>query len=207
MNLKVVALGVLAVGTVIAGTPATAAGNLDREESIEKIKTEDLGAQRQGLNEILSGREHIVAALTDYIRNANRKAEGPARSSIVTAIEVLGEIRAVDAIDDLVEFIDFPRSLQTIIRGHRRVTEIFPAGKALINIGRPSVNAIIDALETKGKSEDVFLFNCRWIVSQIEGGRLAAQNRLKFDFDNESDPERRARIHRLLKYVSEGIDQ
>lgn len=96
-------------------------------------------------------RDAEVAKLLAVLRDPNLANTHP--KQVVQAIQRLGQMRAVEAIDDLVKLLTFARRLpwersdivveiQPIIPGNR-----YPATSALYQIGRPALPALVKVIE------------------------------------------------------------
>ena len=87
----------------------------------------------------------------------DKEAQESARERCVQAIERLGEIRSVTAVDDLIELITFKRTLRSeenpspiVIDREHPVTplSLYPAAGALFYIGKPARPALLRLIET-----------------------------------------------------------
>jgi len=98
-----------------------------------------------------AGRSEEIAKLLAVLRDANLKTTHP--EQVVQAVQRLGEMRAVEAIHDLVELLTFSRKfdwerddmtveIQPITPATR-----FPAVSALFQIGRPALSALVNVIE------------------------------------------------------------
>ena len=114
-------------------------------------------------------REEELSKLTAIVRDAPLQASDPDR--VVQAIERLGEINAVEAVDDLAGLLTFRKWLPWEKDPNKLKDDIhpisdrdrFPAIRALIMIGPPSLPALIrvieahepDSLETRHAMEAI----------------------------------------------------
>jgi hypothetical protein len=94
------------------------------------------------------GERHFLSILRD------RQAQENQPDAVVTAIERLGGMRSVAAIDDLINLITFKRTLpeQTTlspIQGGlpKGTMSVYPATEALFHIGEPALPALIAVIE------------------------------------------------------------
>lgn len=88
-----------------------------------------------------------VKELLTTIRDEQLRQNNPER--VIQAITQLGERRGVEASDDLTQLLTFKRSLEsdvTQIRSH--FDDLYPARSALFLIGKPSLPALIKAIES-----------------------------------------------------------
>ncbi len=97
-------------------------------------------------------RNEEVGKLIVILRAPEHRKDHPEK--VVSAIQRLGEMRAVEAVDDLVELLTFARrfpwerddaiiEIQPITEGNR-----YPATSALFQIGRPALPALVKVVES-----------------------------------------------------------
>jgi hypothetical protein len=105
----------------------------------------------QSHDQAASQRGDEIAKLLAVLRDAEVRKMHP--EQVVSAIQRLGEMRAVEAIDDLVGLLTFARrfewerddaiiEIQPITPGNR-----YPASEALFEIGRPALPALVKVIE------------------------------------------------------------
>ena len=95
------------------------------------------------------GERHFLSILRD------RQAQENQPDAVVTAIERLGGMRSVAAIDDLINLITFKRTLpeqatpSSPIQGGlpKGTMSVYPATAALFHIGEPALPALIAVIE------------------------------------------------------------
>lgn len=96
-------------------------------------------------------RSEEISKLLVVLRDPELRKTQPER--VVAAIQRLGEMRATEAVNDLVELLTFARKfawerddaiveIQPITRGNR-----YPATSALFQIGRPALPALVKVIE------------------------------------------------------------
>lgn len=194
------AVGGMCVVLLLA-MPASA---FDRTDALRDMRSNDVKIQEQAANDILKNRQSMIAALMAIVESTPKDVEGPERNAAVNAIYVLGAMRAIEAVEVLVEYIDFARrSEQPAVDVIPAPGNIFPAVRALIEIGKPSIPAVLNALAAGRAQEKRFLFLARWIVYRIERGRDAAVFRLESDLEKSQSVQRSAAIQKLLEYTKE----
>ncbi len=169
-------------------------------DAIGKIRSSNSALQEEGGRELLQQRKELISSLINILKQGDKNAKGEKRSSLVAAINVLGEMRATEAVDILVDYIKFQAIDELII--FDRLTppsEIFPAVKALIQIGKPSFPPVLRALK-ESTDEDVILlrWNSGWIILKVLGRKLG-RTYLEDALQSETDPKKRARIEDLSK--------
>lgn len=113
----------------------------------QKIRSKDKDLQDEGRQEILKERAKLIDDLKAIIMD--KKAQENNRSSVITAFNLLGEIRAYEAVDFLAEYIDFVADPYAMPDRPPSI-EDWPAAYALAEIGLPSIPAIIRVIGQKG---------------------------------------------------------
>lgn len=173
-------------------------------DAIGKIRSSNLALQKEGGRELLQQRKELISSLINILKQGDKNAEGEKRSSLVAAIDVLGEMRAIEAVDILVDYIKFPASDKLVVF-YKIIppSEIYPAVKALIKIGKPSLPAVLRVLKESTDEKDVILLtNSGWIISQVLGHKIG-KIYLEDALQSETDPKKRARIEDLLNLFKE----
>ena len=199
----------IAVVLLFAAMPVQRASAFDRLKAIQNIQSNDLELQKEGARQILENRQGIISALRTLIEQTPKEIKGPKRNnvlhaSVVHAIDTLGQMRAIEAVELLVHYMDFPRHTSRLFVDVLRYPDKnFPAVGALISIGRPSIPPILDALENGRSEERLFLYLARWAVYRIEGGRAEAIFHLESELKKAKSPERKAAVRKLLEYTKE----
>lgn len=95
------------------------------------------------------------------------------------AIRELGNLRAIEAIDVLIEKLDWNISVYLVSDDSPSREDKFPAIKALILIRQPAIQPIIKAVATKARS-DKFISNAAYTIHAITGETKAkTQERIK----------------------------
>lgn len=205
-----VAKGILILATSVCFTPAEA----EELDPVAKVTSDIVSVQEEGVSEILEQRREMIDRLIEFLRSGDKNAMGTKRASLVSAIKVLGELRAVEAAETLVTYIDyFSGDRKAAFQRIRLPSEKYPAVKALVNIGRPAIPAIIHrlpellaALQDKDNLKDRVLRNCAWVLFEIEG-REPAVLHLNLELERENDAERRAGIEALLEIFPKRLQQ
>ncbi len=92
-------------------------------------------------------RDKEIAQFIAIIRDSQLRIEDP--NKVVEAINKLGEMKAVSAVDDLVQLLSFrPISEGEFLTGIRTEAEKrFPAMGALFSIGKPALPSLIKIVE------------------------------------------------------------
>ena len=144
-------------------------------QQVGRIKSDDPRERALGRQELVSSVKGTVASLREILRSAGKAADRSqwtdATATKNLAIEILGELRSVEAVDDLLDNLT-PASEQT------RVNPPFgpgqqPAFRALAKIGKLAAPRIIDRLTTPAQHDSVVDL-CALLVA-IEGKDRATQ--------------------------------
>jgi len=161
------------------------------------------------LEDDLIGRE-AKTICPEYITNlVNQLRYGQLdNDNKVLAIWLLGELHPIDAnsIDVLIEYVDLKATKLDPKTRIRRWGD-YPAEEALIKIGMPTVNHILNHLSTETNELRRHLM-CVVLV-EVEGkkgevfngadGKAITQNQIKHKLADESDSTRRANLEAALK--------
>jgi len=171
-------------------------------DAIGKIRSSNLALQEEGERELLQQRKELISSLINILEQGDKNAKREKRSSQVAAINVLGEMRATQAVDILVDYIEFRASDELIMHRLTPPSEVFPAVKALIKIGKPSLPPVLRALK-ESTDEDVILldWNSGWIIFQVLGHKIGMIY-LEDVLQNEIEPKKRERIEDLLNRLT-----
>jgi hypothetical protein len=117
-------------------------------------------------------RDEETARLIAIIRNSQLRIEDP--NKVVEAIDKLGEMKVVSAVDDLVQLLTFrPVSQREILTGIRtEADERFHAISALYLIGKPALPALIKVVEDFDE-QDLMSKNARRAIVSIFREKLS----------------------------------
>jgi hypothetical protein len=147
---------------------------------------------------VLKAKNEIVSFLHDVILDEN-SPQYPAAA--VSAIRLLGELRAKESVDLLASRIAFPAPSggKRVILRLPDLAQDYPAVGALIEIGAPSVPAVLNVLSEN--SDALSLQNASWVLLQVLGDKCA---RLALDeaLNKEQNPKRKDRIRKALQQFS-----
>lgn len=119
-------------------------------EVVRALLSDSEAERKRAEKQILSERDILVAALISTIREEDNRFKRP--NSVRRAMRLLGQLRAPDGVDVLIEHIGFPILAEFgTPRGGtgggylvgKSPSELFPAVNALIVIGEPSIQPII----------------------------------------------------------------
>jgi len=118
----------------------------------------------------------------------------------IKAVKELGHLRAVKGIDVLVEKLDWDIKFYSgggILTREDR----FPAILALIRIGKPAVQPIINAVALKDRS-DTFVSNAAYTIHAITGEDNKAKNKIE-----ETEKKHQERLQALVDKIPKGINR
>lgn len=175
-------------------------GNLSSQEADKAVMLED--------TDILLHKTKTVCAeyftnLVDQIRRGKLKNENE-----VLAIWLLGELRPRDtnSIETLIDIIDF-KALKFDPATRVSRWGSYPAQEALIRIGTPVVNPVLQHL--RGESNELRRHLMCDVLIQVEGkkgthfnasdGKAIARVQIKQQADAESDPTKHRNLEAALK--------
>jgi len=123
---------------------------------------------RVDLRSIASARQASVKQLIDIVESASRKPKLLWDDSIHmnAAISLLGSYRATEAVPLLIRLIDVETAS---LNSSLTPLNNFPSCNALIQIGNPSVSAILDALKEEQEVSERKLRLYAYIIRSIDG--------------------------------------
>jgi hypothetical protein len=181
----------LAIGNIVVAGEGLAipATEKSREEALAKLSSE---------------RKTQIVSLLNVVKQEGAKREqkgvfafSPLDPEAV-AIRMLGELRAVEAVDILLDRID----VQTIVVGSEAT--IFPGygvvPAALTSIGKPASTRAVEYLASD-KSKERSKQYCRVIIG-VEGYELGREM-LRLAAAREKDPAKRTRLESGVQLISE----
>ena len=157
-----VLLGIWTLSLAVLAPAASRSEAAESNSPVKDISSPVRENRERAASRVLSDRSTTIKTL---IQLAGAKEEKPQwRGPKDLAVELLGEYRATEAIDLLVKDVSY------------RVPAISPAddslvgytcAKALIEIGSPSVQAIVRCLQQPAKEKELMLF--AHVIRRIDG--------------------------------------
>ena len=137
-----------------------------------------LTAKLEGYGQVTQGqsRDEEIAQLIAIIRNSQLRIEDPEK--VVEAINKLGEMKAVSAVDDLAQILSF----RLVSQGERltgittEADQRFPAVSALYLIGKPALPALVKVIENFDE-QDLMSRNARHTMVSIFREKLSGGGR------------------------------
>lgn len=162
---------------VFAGDNPMPANNGQRTESkgVRMLLSQNLRERQQGRREISQERAELVSQLSAIIDDPQNHLYR--RDAVESAMTLLGELRAPEAVDVLVSHIGFPHvphpeagelaclEVDGGVFG-KTIGQLLPAVPALIRIGEPSVEAVIKRLSTTDNVLEIEA--CRAVLKKLD---------------------------------------
>lgn len=159
---------------------------------VDLIKSEEPEKRIQGMKTLRQARQDVIQALIPILDgqfSAEMKED---------AAKVLGEYRAVEAIDVLVRNIELdirPR----FIKGFLKDEDMHPISHALVKIGTPAVPAILTKITQT--DNQALLKRCAQICLEIEG-RDIAEIVIKRHSEKQTAADAKQRLTQALDEIS-----
>jgi len=177
--------------------------------SVERLLSKDGQEIYEAQNELLTARKDLIARLINIVKNNENRLKRQA--SVRAAMFILGEMRAVEAIEALVEHIGFPFVYEgepmivdieggMIHRGLKGIGKTYPAVSALIKIGEPCLGDVI----TKLSSTDHLLEEkaCLGVLVGLRQ-RDSVIEMLKDAIKKKTDSKKKDRLQRGLDLLAQ----
>lgn len=144
---------------------------------LAKIISEKRTLREEGKKEIRTRRKEVIGELLQIVNDVDLRREN--RAAVLAAIELLGELRAKEAVPVLVSLLRFGRTGTIQDRPVRRIPEPphlrAPAVQALIDIGVPSLGPVtkqLVALTDETEAKYVLQLHCLWVIKGVLGPKL-----------------------------------
>jgi hypothetical protein len=204
-------LPVLVVGLFMAacgGAPSPTNTN-----GVQRLFSVEPGVAEATKKEILGARTQLINELLGPVKDAQNQKAPSKRAGWLGCVQILGQMRAVEAIPALVEFIEID---ETIIQPNRAVVTVpgldardkwddyrrplsrWATVGALVSIGEPCLPAVMKRLS--GASGDTLGACCR-VVLELKGKDGAAAP-LKEALKAETDLKKRECLKAALDWVA-----
>lgn len=167
LNASVMGIIVLTVTILLLGLAGGSSSNEQEErvmEHIKKILSKDVRTRNQGVDEILQDRKITIEKLIPLIDPTN--ATKYSDETRCAAAFVLGELRAIEAVPVLSMALanePGPKIKDDISRFD------VPVCTALVKIGRPSIPAMIENIETS--DNEILLNKSMDVLNHVLGGK------------------------------------
>jgi len=194
----------VAMASLVALRPGASGG---MPPLVEGLRAERAADRRQAEEELLARRRRTVAGLVELLRDrdvlANRRAVAQ------SAIYLLGEMRAVEAVPALVDIVAYPAGVSGP-EGHR-MFEVPPAPRlwwrepperspatALIKIGHPCLPAVVEKLRQTGSLTEMKA--CLDVLYRLLE-RERALDELQTALDAAETEDERAGLRRAVEWM------
>ncbi len=177
---------------------------------VNRLQSEEPQVRKEAEKQIIEDHQQTIAVLEGLIEDSLRgdyastimsslekgKAPDPKYLAAASAMKILGELRAARSVPLLVDHLRF-----SITRGpvspRPPVLKDFPAAEALVKIGLPSVQRVLDQYKIRGH-EVGFRFLTARIIRDVLGKDLAKRY-LENSLAAEGDLVKKDRLKELLK--------
>lgn len=143
--------------------------------------------------ESAESRAQVIDRMIDVVYDLSAKEEYPLATAWMRAVDILGELRATEAVDVLVNNLDHTGQTGIIMSIH-----IHPPRKALVRIGEPAVPRLVEALAHPNRR---IRTEAAWVLYSIDRGR--AKEAVEAAAEKETDDE----IKQSFKFVLNRIKQ
>jgi hypothetical protein len=197
----------------VCGSAVLLLGAARQDESpevTEGLLSKDPAQVNQARDELISARRDLIRQLKHIIEDPNNRAYK--RSSVRAAMVILGEMRALEAINLLVEHIGWPKLhkpgepfFPVAINGGDMVTTLpsyrrWPAVDALVRIGEPSVDPVFRKLvDIRPEPElKAYLSVLIWLRD-----REYILSRLNQLLSQATDPDQRVLLEHAVRLVTD----
>jgi len=173
--------------------------------AVQRLMSKDGEILFPARDELVAARKQLIGELIAIIEEKENRIGKQA--SVRAAMYVLGEMRAVEAIDVLVEYIGFPRvmgvgepvvtdvSASMLSHNLKDTREIYPAVDALIKIGEPCLDTVVAKL-----GSPVSIRACLAVLVGLRGRDFTVET-LTAAIEKESDAKKKVRLEASLKVL------
>ena len=151
----------------------------EMDEWLNKLRSQELAVRDQAAKEVLASRHAQVQALLTIVKDGDLRAKN--RAAVVTAVELLGDLRAEEASAALADLLLFGEKADIHASDDEELKDPplpetrAPAVAALIKIGVPSLKPVTKQLLSiadENKDKDVLCYHCVWVIKGVLGARL-----------------------------------
>jgi hypothetical protein len=159
---------------------------------VPDFRTSASGVLSSGVDKAAQGYHDVTNEIIAQIQSGKLPNEG-----MLYAIVLLGQWRAANAVTTLIEHIDFQPAGKDPSGGIGRWGP-YPAQDALVKIGTPAVNMVLDKLATEHNNLRRQLM-CAVISDAL--GKRVADAMLRFRHEEERDPSHRANLDAAIRLL------
>ena len=176
--------------------------------AVERLMSKDGQEVAAAQNELVASRKTLIGQLIQIIEDKENRVYN--KTSVQTAMYILGEMRALEAIDVLVEQLGFPFTENggvTVMHGGMMFQRLEDAGRmypgvdALIKIGEPCLDAVLAKQKSPVRRATPYVA----VMVALRGREWTAQT-LKATMQEETDLEKKKWLQRSLDVLAEVPD-
>ncbi len=165
----------------------------DNTKEIDTLKTGGVAQRAEAIQAISQTRQDFISALLP-IMDGNFSAD--IKRDLA---KVLGEYRAVEAVDTLVRNLELELQPR-ILRGLVKDSDLYPISQALIKIGNPAIPALLERIVETDNS--ALIKRCSKVCVEIEG-REVAELVMNRHVEKLITPEAKQRLKQALDALQE----
>jgi hypothetical protein len=176
--------------------------------AVERLMSKDGQEIAAARDELLASRKMLIAQLIDIVDDEEDRAHN--KASVETAMYILGEMRALEAIDVLVDHLGFPFTENggiTVMHGGMMFQRLEDAGRmypgvdALIKIGEPCLDAVLAKQKSPVRRATPYV-----AAMVVLRGRDWTRETLKTTMEEEPDVEKKKWLKRSLDVLTKVPD-
>jgi hypothetical protein len=173
--------------------PAEIGSAIENCGNIEKLSSKNPQERVLTKNQLIQDRQQLIKSLMAMVQ---KRTQYELYDQTTLAIELLGNMRAKEAVDILAENITLQPPLVNF--EVPRKEETFVAAVALVQIGNPAIPAMVRNITTS--SDQVKREISTWVIQEILGTDLARAS-LTQTLANTEDQTSQERIKAALLYI------
>ena len=181
----------------------------EKPTPLERLFSKDIIEIKMAQDELIAVRKDLIARLIDIIKVKENRLRNQA--SVKAAIFILGEMRALEAIEVLVDHIGFPDvyegkpltvniEARMLHRGIKNIGEVYPAAEGLIKIGEPCLDPVIIKLTSSVSATEQKA--CLAVLVGLRHQDFVI-HMLKEAVNKETDTKKRDRLQNSLDLLSQ----
>lgn len=157
-------------------------------DSLEQLQSDNNGTRQAAAKEVSEYRTEAVAKLIRIVAGDGKE------EAKVAAMHLLGEYRAKEAVSVLVE--NFRTAWRIHVGSMVTDAELMPAGDALVQIGEPSIPALISKLATTDDKDTRGTY--LYVLKRIERDKQILQLRIQKAIDQDNVESRKANLQKAI---------
>ena len=182
----------------VAFLAALSIAAISSNDNLRMIQDGDEEERTEAAKELLKQRQETIAGLLNIVRQPIADGElFYGDSSRNTAIELLGDIRATEAAEELVKWaVVQPGQLEIV----SELPVSSPAGIALMKIGLPAIPFLIEEVKSRKNTNNVIEYGR--VVFLIKGKADATSHFQRILAETE-DEQVKQNIRHVLKYIGQ----